>query len=86
MPTYACHIPTADEGACIVLHQKKLCTVEWKLGAWLWAVGWCGFCPLGHEGSCQLLSIRVSTAVTRQLSLRLSQKILSSSWGNVRIT
>ncbi len=23
-----------------------------------------GFCPFGHEGSCQLLSVRVSTAVT----------------------
>jgi hypothetical protein len=43
-----------------------------KLGAWLCAVGWWGFCPVGDEESCQLRSIRVSTAVTRQLSLRLS--------------
>jgi hypothetical protein len=42
----------------------KLFAVEWKLRAWLCAVGWREFCPFGHEGSCPLLSIKVSTAVT----------------------
>jgi hypothetical protein len=47
-----------------VLPTEKILLLEWKQGAWLSAVSWQGFCPFGHEGSCQLLSIRVSTAVT----------------------
>jgi hypothetical protein len=31
-----------------------------------------GFCPFGHEGSCQLLSIRVSTAATIAAYIELS--------------
>jgi hypothetical protein len=56
---------------------KKLYTAEWILRAWLCAVSWWGFWLVGREGSCQLHSIRVSTAVTRQLSLRLSLESIS---------
>jgi hypothetical protein len=38
--------------------------LEWKLGAWLSPISWKGFCPFGHERSCQLPSIRLSIAVT----------------------
>jgi hypothetical protein len=84
MPSYAYHIPTADEGACIVLHKKAtVCTLYSRmetgslvLGCWLvWVLS------KGHEGSCQLLSVIVSTAVTRQLFLRLIPEIIRGLLG-----
>jgi hypothetical protein len=57
---------------CLCHIVDIIITVEWELGAWLSAVSQQGYFPLGHEGSCQLLSIRVATAVTLAAYIGLS--------------
>jgi hypothetical protein len=59
--------------AGVGLGSKKLYTVELTGGG-----------PVGRDGSCQLLSIRVSTAVAWQLSLRLSLKSIMGLFGKYK--
>jgi hypothetical protein len=66
------------------VHPKEAIYSRIALGTWLCAIGWWGFCPFGHEGSCQLFSIRVSTAVTWQLSLRFSLESIRGLLGKYK--
>jgi hypothetical protein len=72
-------------GFCHCAPQRShVCTVEWNWGLGSVLLPGGGFCPFGHEGSCQLFSIRVSTAVTWQLSLRLSLESIRGLLGKYK--
>jgi hypothetical protein len=67
-----------------LLYNRADITIRVEAGAWLSAVGWKEFCPFGLEESCQLLSIRLSTAVTMAAYIEHSFEDIRGLSGNYK--